>query len=168
MDCDLKIKYYPKASLGTDRIANCVAAYTIYKKDCLVIDFGTAITYNAVSKQGVFQGGLITCGIQGLYDILPTHLKLLNKKTKGGNQNTLALTTSQAVKSGLYYSVIGVIEKIKSDIQKNLNKKLYIIATGGGANFIPNLKHILNDVDVNLTLKGLAIIYQRIIKGRNK
>lgn len=169
----LRIKYYTKSSLGTDRIANCVAACTIYKKDCLVIDFGTATTFNAVSKQGEFLGGLITPGIKSIYETLPNHLienpkSVLNQvqcKSQKFIPKALALSTKDAVQSGIYYFTIGAVEKIICEIENQINKKLYTIATGNGMNITPNLKSIFDVFDSNLTLKGLAIIYQRIIQG---
>ena len=162
IDCGLKINYRPKSSLGTDRIANCVAAHALYKTNCLVIDFGTATTFNVVTKHGEFLGGLITPGIQGLINALPIHLKMKDIELKNIQPNLLAQTTLQSLHSGLYYWAINAITQIKCDMEKYLKTKLFMIATGGGINLIPNIKNIFNNIDANLTLKGLAIIYQNI------
>jgi len=166
-DCGLKIKYNPKSSLGTDRIANCVAAHTIYQRDCLVVDFGTATTFNMVSKQGEFLGGLILPGITSIYNAYPQHLlKNTNVKNLKRKPDVCVFSTSQAVNFGVYYTFIGAVEKIKQEIEMKLKRKVYTIAAGGGVKFIPKSNMLFNDIDRNLTLKGLAIIYKRLSERR--
>lgn len=163
--CDLEIDYQPKSSLGTDRIANCVAGYEIYRRDCLVVDFGTATTFNFVSKQGKFLGGLITPGIKNSYNTLPQHL-LISIKTKIKKPDIWALSTSNAIQSGVFFQLKGMVNEIQREIKLKTNKKFFTIATGGGVNLIPNIKSIFDDVNLYLTLKGLAIIYQKIVNNK--
>ncbi|MBS4015900.1 MAG: type III pantothenate kinase [Candidatus Latescibacteria bacterium] len=161
MNCGLKFRYFPRTSLGTDRLADCVAAYKIYKRDCLIVDFGTATTFNIVSKNGYFHGGIIIPGIKNLIRALPAHLtdKLPIPVTNSSNK-TFACSTQQAVKSGLYQTINGICYNIKKEMQKKLKTKPYTIATGNGLKLMPGIKNIFDKIDPNLTLKGLAIIYQ--------
>lgn len=158
-NCGLKINYLPKKSLGTDRLAACVAAYNLFQKDCLVIDFGTATTFNIVSKQGEFLGGLITPGINSLLQSFPNHLiksiKFLSP-FRPDEKNTY-----QAIKSGLYYLLIGLIEKVVNETEQILKTNLLLIATGHALKILPQLKRYFHKYDANLTLKGLALIYQK-------
>jgi type III pantothenate kinase len=161
MDCGLKFRYYPTISLGTDRLADCVAAYKTYKKDCLVVDFGTATTFNVISKKGYFHGGVIMPGITQLIQAYPKHLTAkLKLPISVALKNPLAKSTTQAVESGLYHAIIGAYQKIKQEMEKKLDTKLYSIATGGGLKLMPGAQNIFDKIDSNLTLKGLAIIYQ--------
>lgn len=166
-DCGLKINYQPKSSLGTDRIANCIATHTIYQKDCLIIDFGTATTFNVVSKQGEFLGGLILPGIKMMFKSYPQHL-IKRHKLKIKRPGVLEISTSQAINSGLYYSIISAIIMVKKEMEKQLKTKLYTIATGNGINLIPNLKTIFDNIDEHLTLRGLSIIYHKNNRRREK
>ncbi len=158
-NCGLKINYHPKKSLGTDRLAACVAAFNLFQKNCLVIDFGTATTFNIVSKQGEFLGGLITPGINSLLQSFPNHLiksiKFLSP-FRPDEKNTY-----QAIKSGLYYLLVGLIEKVINETEKTLKSNLFLIATGRALKILPQLKRYFHKYDANLTLKGLAIIYQK-------
>lgn len=161
-ECGLKIKYQPKSSLGTDRIANCVAAYTLYKKDCLIVDFGTATTFNLVLKSGEFKGGLITPGIMNLIKSYPSHLT--KNYNISGKFRPYQQSTQQAIKSGIYFTVMALIEKVLKEMEASLKTKLYTTATGWGIKLIPGIKNIFNNIDANLTLKGLAIIFQKIFQ----
>lgn len=157
----LKFKYYPKNTFGTDRLADCIGAYKIYKQDCLVIDFGTATTFNVVSKNGYFFGGLITPGIKNLICAYPPHLtKKINTPIKNRHRNIFAASTAQALKSGIYLTFASMIERIKKDMEAKQKNKLVTIATGNGIKLFPDIQTIFDVIDFDLTLKGLAIIYQ--------
>lgn len=149
--------------VGADRIVNCVAAYELYGGPCVAIDFGTSTTYDIVNGKGEFIGGLITPGIRICADALwqraaqLPHMEI--KKTKGilDCKNTVS-----SMQSGLIYGYIGQIEYIVNKIKEEMAcPELKVIATGGLAKVIQDGTNIIDNYDGLLTLKGLAIIYEK-------
>ena len=149
--------------VGADRIVNCVAAYELYGGPCIAIDFGTFTTYDIVNGKGEFIGGLITPGIRICADVLwqraaqLPHMEI--KKTKGilDCKNTVT-----AMQSGLVYGYIGQIEYIVKKVKEELDvEQLKIVATGGLSKIIQNSTDVIDHYDGLLTLKGLAIIYEK-------
>ncbi|MEO0072683.1 MAG: type III pantothenate kinase [candidate division WOR-3 bacterium] len=157
----LKISYQPQQSLGTDRIAAAYGAYKEYQKDLVVIDFGTATTINLVTHGGEFLGGLILPGIHSIISGYPQHLvQVTNFRYSPLQPKPIATTTSQAVKFGLYYTVVRPILEIIKSYEERLKNKLFLVATGGGLKLYPPVKKIFHVINPYLTLKGLAYIYQ--------
>lgn len=149
--------------VGADRIVNCVAAYDIYGGPCIAIDFGTSTTYDIVNARGEFIGGLITPGIRICADALwqraaqLPHMEI--KKTKGilDCKNTVS-----SMQSGLIYGYIGQIEYIVSKVKEEMQcEELKVVATGGLAKVIQDGTEVIDHYDSLLTLKGLAIIYEK-------
>ncbi len=149
--------------VGADRIVNCVAAYELYGGPCMAIDFGTSTTYDIVNGKGEFIGGLITPGIRICADALwqraaqLPHMEI--KKTKGilDCKNTVA-----SMQSGLVYGYIGQIEYIVKKVKEEMKcEDLKVIATGGLAKIIQDGTNVIEKYDGILTLKGLALIYEK-------
>lgn len=149
--------------VGADRIVNCVAAYELYGGPCIAIDFGTSTTYDIVNGKGEFIGGLITPGIRICADALwqrsaqLPHMEI--KKTRGilDCKNTIS-----AMQSGLVYGYIGQVEYIVKQIAKELNAPdIKVVATGGLGKIIQDGTDVIEHYDGLLTLKGLAIIYEK-------
>jgi type III pantothenate kinase len=159
----LKICYQPKTSLGTDRLASAYGAYLKYQRDSVIVDFGTATTINLVTKQGIFRGGLILPGLQKLKDGYPRHLlEKITLPLRTLRPQPISITTAQGLQSGLYYAIMTPIIEVIKNYQKIIKKKLFLIGTGGAINLYPPVKKIFNIIDANLTLWGLAYIYQNI------
>lgn len=149
--------------VGADRIVNCVAAYDIYGGPCIAIDFGTSTTYDIVNDKGEFIGGLITPGIRICADALwqraaqLPHMEI--KKTKGILDCKNTVTSMQ---SGLIYGYIGQIEYIVGKIKEEIKcDHLKVVATGGLAKVIQDSTDVIDHYDSLLTLKGLAVIYEK-------
>lgn len=149
--------------VGADRIVNCVAAYELYGGPCIAIDFGTSTTYDIVNEKGEFIGGLITPGIRICADALwqraaqLPHMEI--KKTKGilDCKNTVS-----SMQTGLVYGYIGQIEYIVTKVKEAMNRNdIRVIATGGLAKIIQDGTNVIDEYDGILTLKGLALIYQK-------
>lgn len=149
--------------VGADRIVNCVAAYELYGGPCMAIDFGTSTTYDIVNEKGEFIGGLITPGIRICADALwqraaqLPHMEI--KKTKGilDCKNTVS-----SMQSGLVYGYIGQVEYIVRKVREEMMcPELKIIATGGLAKIIQDSTDVIEQYDGLLTLKGLALIYDK-------
>ncbi len=149
--------------VGADRIVNCVAAYELYGGPCMAIDFGTSTTYDIVNAKGEFIGGLITPGIRICADALwqraaqLPHMEI--KKTKGILDCKNTVTSMQ---SGLVYGYIGQIEYIVKKVKEEMKcEDLKVIATGGLAKIIQDGTDVIEKYDGILTLKGLALIYEK-------
>lgn len=149
--------------VGADRIVNCVAAYDIYGGPCIAIDFGTSTTYDIVNDKGEFIGGLITPGIRICADALwqraaqLPHMEI--KKTKGILDCKNTITSMQ---SGLIYGYIGQLEYIVNKVKEEMQcDNMKVVATGGLAKVIQDGTNVIDHYDSLLTLKGLAIIYEK-------
>ncbi|ADZ85067.1 type III pantothenate kinase [Cellulosilyticum sp. ST5] len=149
--------------VGADRIVNCVATYELYGGPCMAIDFGTSTTYDIVNAKGEFIGGLITPGIRICADALwqraaqLPHMEI--KKTKGILD---CKNTTTSMQSGLVYGYIGQIEYIVKKVKEEMQcDDLKVIATGGLAKIIQDGTSVIEKYDGILTLKGLALIYEK-------
>lgn len=159
----LAVKTDNPREVGADRIVNCVAAYEMYGGPCMAIDFGTSTTYDIVNAKGEFIGGLITPGIRICADALwqraaqLPHMEI--KRTKGilDCKNTVS-----SMQSGLIYGYIGQVEYIVNKTKEAMGcDDLKVIATGGLAKVIQDGTNIIQKYDGLLTLKGLALIYEK-------
>ena len=159
----LAVKTDNPREVGADRIVNCVAAYELYGGPCMAIDFGTSTTYDIVNEKGEFIGGLITPGIRICADSLwqraaqLPHIEI--KKTKGILDCKSTVTSMQ---SGLVYGYIGQVEYIIKKTKEEMGRDdLKIVATGGLAKIIQDGTDVIQKYDGLLTLKGLALIYEK-------
>jgi type III pantothenate kinase len=146
--------------VGADRIVNAAAAHYLYHHAAIVVDMGTATTFDIVSKEGDFIGGVIAPGIgiaaQALYSrtsALPKVELVLPQKAIGSN-------TVAAMQSGIVFGYIGLVEGLLERIQKELDEKAYVIATGGYAQIIADGTKMIDEVNPDITLVGLRLIYQ--------
>ncbi|PHV71209.1 pantothenate kinase [Sporanaerobium hydrogeniformans] len=149
--------------VGADRIVNAVASFELYGPPCMVIDFGTATTYDIVNEKGEFIGGITSPGIRISADALwrsaaqLPHIEI--KKTKNILDCKNTITSMQA---GLVYGYIGQVEYIVNKVKEELNAPhLKVIATGGLARVIQDGTNVIDHYDGLLTLRGLELIYYK-------
>ena len=159
LDLGLKIRYKNPNLVGADRLANAVAVKYLYSAPALVIDFGTATTIDVISHRGDYLGGVILPGIEMVRKGLAENTAMLPLVQLRRPKRILGQNTKEAIQSGLYYGFCGMIKQLILDLKKELrfSKKTVIIATGGYADFLD----MDMEVDPNLTLKGLKLIYER-------
>ncbi len=157
----LTIRYDMPREVGADRIVNGVAAYEQLGGPCIVVDLGTAITFDAVSAQAEYLGGVICPGIgisvEGLFS-KTARLPLVDFREP---EKLIGSNTVGSMQSGLYYGAVGMIDGITERLIAQLGPATQVIATGGQAALIVRGSKFLKRVDEDLTLKGLQIIWQR-------
>jgi type III pantothenate kinase len=154
----LKILYEPATDVGADRIVDAVAAIEKYGAPCIIVDFGTATTFDVINDQGEYLGGVITPGIMISADALFERAAKLPRVDIKRPQRVIGLSTTTAMQSGLYHGytslVDGVLKKIREELGQS-GKPPRVIATGGLASLIATGSEYIEEVDDTLTLEGL-------------
>ncbi|MFL5822040.1 MAG: type III pantothenate kinase [Solirubrobacteraceae bacterium] len=148
--------------VGADRLVNAVAAYERVQGTCIVVDFGTAITYDAVSSAGEYLGGIISPGAEISIDALYERAAKLPKVELAEPRSLIGKSTVDAVRSGIVFGFAGQVEGIVRRLRGELGDDLCVIATGGLARvLVPFIRETIDEVDDLLTLSGLRLIWQR-------
>lgn len=150
------------SEVGADRLVNAVSVVKHYQSPAVVVDFGTATTFDVIDQNGAYSGGVIAPGINLSITALHQAASKLPKVSVKKPDTTIGKTTSHAIQSGIYWGYLGLIEGVIKNITDELGTKPYVIATGGLASlFTPNTDAI-DIVDEELTLKGLLEIYKKL------
>ncbi len=157
----LNILYENPLEVGADRVVNAVAAIKFYRLPCMVIDFGTATTFDIIDNSGNYLGGLICPGLNISAEALFTKTAKLPKVEIGKPKKVIGKTTVSSIQSGLYYGYISMVEGIVKRIKGEVGDFASIIATGGISSILAHECPFIDDVDEDLTLKGLYIIYEK-------
>ena len=154
----IKIKIKKPKQLGSDRLANVFAANQLYRSNCIVIDFGTATTFDILYKNGIYNGGLITPGIRLSLSTLSSLTALLPliklKKTK----QIIGKDTISAINSGVYWGYVAMIDGLLKKIISTTKKKYKVILTGGLAHIFSNSLQYKSTINTNITLQGVVEI----------
>jgi type III pantothenate kinase len=145
--------------VGADRIANTLAAFKRYGGPAIVIDLGTAVTYDAVSAGGEYLGGAIAPGVGISLDALVAHTAKLIRVELSAPDSVIGRSTLTAIQSGLLWGFVAQIEGMVKRMSEELGGKAHVIATGGQAGMVAGLTTVIDDVDLELTLEGLRLIY---------
>ncbi len=148
--------------VGADRLVNSVAAYDRVGDTCIVVDFGTAITYDAVSAAGEYLGGIISPGAEISIDALYERAAKLPKIELAEPRSLIGKSTVDAIRSGIVYGFAGQVEGIVRRLRAELGPSTCVIATGGLAGvLVPFIRETVDEVDDLLTLTGLRLIWER-------
>ena len=157
----LAIKYENPHELGSDRIITCVAAAKQYGAPLILVDFGTATTFNVVSEKKEFLGGAITLGLRTTIESLATCTAKLPNVELETPKKTVAQTTRKAIQSGVIFGAVGQIKYMIERIKKESGlQNAKVIATGGLAQIIAGVEPLFDHLDRELSLKGLYEIYK--------
>jgi len=160
-DTGLRILYEPAADVGADRIVDAVAAITKYGAPCVVVDFGTATTFNAINAAGEYMGGAITPGIMISSEALFARTAKLPRVDIKRPHKVIGSSTVEAMQSGLYYGYAGLVDGVLEKMIEEIGSKPRVIATGGLAQLIATGSKFIELVDDTLTLEGLRLVYSR-------
>jgi type III pantothenate kinase len=147
--------------LGADRLVNAVAAHEALGGPCVVVDFGTAITYDCVSAGGEYLGGIIAPGVEISLEALTTRAAAIPKIDLTAPRTLIGKSTVDAIRSGVIFGFAAQVDGIVTRLRAELGEETRAIATGGLAEAIVPFCTTIEDVDPLLTLTGLRLIYER-------
>ncbi len=150
---------YNRRLLGADRLCAAVGGYLRYARNLIIVDFGTAITFNIVQQEGMFLGGPILPGVQLMLAALTEHTAQLPQVRFSPHNNPLVHTTTTAIRSGVFHLITGGLERIVNLISRETKRQYFVVATGGG---VPSLRHHLrwiNKIDPDIASFGLAQLF---------
>jgi len=157
----IKIHYDTPQAVGADRVVNAVAAFHKYGGPCIVVDFGTATTFDAISLAGDYLGGVITPGVQISSEALFLRASRLPRVQIRHPEKVVGTSTIMSIQSGLYFGYIGLVDGILTRMIDELGPQKTVIATGGLAPLIGKGSAIIEIIDDDLLLEGLKLIYER-------
>jgi type III pantothenate kinase len=162
----MPVHYENPAEVGADRIVNGVAAFEKYGGPCVVVDFGTATTFDCVSSKGEYMGGVICPGIGISADALFQRTARLPRVDIRKPDRVIGSTTVGSLQSGLYYGYLGLVDGILEELLREMGKDTKVIATGGLGSMLGTSSKFIKSIDDHLTLEGLRIIWERNSAGK--
>jgi type III pantothenate kinase len=162
----VRVRYETPRDVGADRIANALAAFTKYGGPIVVIDFGTAVTYDAISAEGDYLGGAIAPGVEISLDALVSQTAMLRRVEPVAPDSVIGRNTVASIQSGLVWGFVAQVEGMVERMVGELGGRARVIATGGQAALVAGLTHVIEETDPLLTLEGLRLIYLQNSDGR--
>jgi type III pantothenate kinase len=156
----LSIKYENPREVGADRVVNAVAGIKLYGPPLIIVDFGTATTFCAISEQGDWLGGAIAPGLGISSEALFQHTAKLPHVEITKPRNAIGKNTVNSIQSGLYFGYIGLVESLITRIKFEMGCNPTVIATGGLAELIAGESKLIDKVNPDLTLAGLRYLYE--------
>ena len=157
----IRIHYDDPRQVGADRIANAIAARHLYRVPAVLVDFGTATTFDAVGADGDYHGGAIAPGIQISHDALVSHAAMLRRVELTAPPSAVGHNTTASMQAGLVFGYVGLVEGLVSRFRAEIGQEAMVIATGGIAADLAKLITVIDVVDERLTLTGLRLIHEQ-------
>lgn len=161
LDWGFEIRVDQPAEVGADRLLNTLAAHQAYRGPLIVLDFGTATTFDVVDQDGTYLGGVIAPGINLSIEALHKAAARLPRIGIGRPQAVIGRSTIPAMQSGIYWGYVGLVEGLITRIRAEYDRPMKVIATGGLAPLLSEGTTIIDRVDPDLTLDGLRLLAQR-------
>ena len=164
----IPVLYDDPREVGADRIVNAVAALSRYGGPCIVVDFGTATTFDAISRNGEYLGGIIYPGIQISADALFQRAARLRNTEIRRPERLIGTNPTASIQSGLYYGNVALVDGVLKKMVEELGPGTRVVATGGLAPLISRASELIEKVEADITLEGLRIIYDRNVNGSTR
>jgi len=156
----IRIQYDDPRLVGADRIANAIAAHHLYQGPAVLVDFGTATTFDAIDAGGDYLGGAIAPGIQLSHDALVSHAAMLIRVELTAPTEAIGHNTTASMQSGIVFGYVGLVEGLVERFRREMTGPAKVIATGGLATSLSSLMPSIDIVDERLTLHGLRLIHE--------
>ncbi len=160
----IKVKYDDPMAVGADRLCNAVAAYKKYGGPAIIVDFGTATTFDVISPRGDYLGGVISPGIETAGGELHRRAARLPKIELHFPENVIGKNTVESMQSGIMYGALDAMEGMIKRIENKLGKKVHILATGGYSKFVCQKSTFKIHCEPWLVLEGARLIYEMNMK----
>ena len=157
----MPLRYENPREIGPDRLVNAIAGYERAQGACVIVDFGTAVTFDVVSEEGEYLGGIIFPGVEISLEALTERAAALPKIDLGTPRVLVGKTTVDAIRSGVVYGFAAMVDGIVGRLREELGEDAEAIATGGLAASIVPFCETIDEVDALLTLTGLRLIWER-------
>ncbi len=157
---NMSILYDNPKEVGADRIVNSVAAYSIFKKSIIVVDFGTATTFDCISAEGAYLGGAIAPGIKISSDALTLSASELPRVDIEKPRNIIGKNTAESMQAGIFYGYVSLVDGLIRCLKKSMQTDPVVISTGGYSKIISDESELIKHCDEFLTLKGLQILFK--------
>jgi len=154
------------ASVGADRVLNVIAAHALHDGDLIVVDFGTATTFDVVDYSGAYKGGIIAPGINLSLDALVSAAAMLPRIAIAAPQDNLSVigrTTEEQMHIGIYWGYVAMMEGLVQRLKAEIGRPVTVIATGGLATLFDAHTAIFDAIEGDLTIQGLAMLYGRSV-----
>jgi len=152
------------ASVGADRVLNAVAAHALYEGDLIVIDFGTATTFDVIDYSGAYKGGIIAPGINLSLDALvaaAARLPRIAMEAPKDNLSVIGRTTEDQMHIGIYWGYVAMMEGLVARLRSEIGRPVTVVATGGLAALFDKHVELFDAIEGDLTIQGLAMLYRR-------
>lgn len=163
----MPVLYDNPLEVGADRIANGIAAFAKYGGPCVVVDFGTAINFDVVSRNGEYLGGVLAPGIGIAADALSSRAARLFRVEISDPGEIIGTNTARSLQAGFYYGFVGMVDGILERLKTELGPRTRVVATGGQASLIAKGSRYIEAVDDHLTLDGLRLYWAQSRSGRS-
>lgn len=157
----MPVRYENPREVGADRIVNAVAAHALFGGPVIAVDFGTATTFDCVSAQGEYLGGVIFPGIQVSMEALFERAAMLHRVEIARPRSVIGKTTTAAVQAGLLYGYAGMVDALVARIRSELGSEAKVVATGGLAHQVAAESATIERVEPYLTLEGLRLLFEK-------
>ena len=160
VDLGIEVRMDSLANVGADRLVNAIAAHRDHGGPLIVIDFGTATTFDIVGADGAYEGGVIAPAVQHSVEALYRAAALLPRVTIERPERVIGKDTVPGMKSGIYWGYVGLIEGLVARIRAEYGQAMKVVATGGLAPVYAEATDVIEAVDPDLTLRGLVLIHR--------
>jgi len=166
---DVELDVAEPRTVGADRVLNALAAHAAHPGDLIVIDFGTATTFDHVDYSGAYKGGIIAPGINLSLDALVTAAAKLPRiaiEAPAGNLSVIGRTTEDQMHIGIYWGYVAMMEGLVARMKAEIGRPVKVVTTGGLATLFDRHTRIFDAIEPDLTIQGLALLYKRTQSAR--